>query len=101
MRRYSPDMERVLVLRLEFSRPDIIVCATTSSTPIFSGRYVSEGAHVCALGSHEPRSREVDGFLVGRSTVVVEDQGRPSSFKSSGMAWEDLAVAENAFRLGL
>ena len=30
---------------------------------------------VCAIGSHEPRSREVDGFLVGRSTVVVEDQG--------------------------
>ena len=124
----------------EVARADIIVCATTSSTPIFSERYVSDGAHVCAIGSHEPRSREVDGFLVGRSTVVVEDQAtalresgdilmaieegvfssssmfsisdlvrdpsrvidnsRPSLFKSSGMAWEDLAVAERAFRQG-
>ena len=124
----------------EVASADIIVCATTSSTPIFSGRYVSDGAHVCAIGSHEPRSREVDGFLVGRSTVVVEDQAtalresgdilmaieegvfssssmfsisdlvldrsrvidnsRPSLFKSSGMAWEDLAVAERAFRQG-
>ncbi len=82
------------------AKADIIVCATTSSTPIFNGRYVSEGAHVSAIGSHESSSREIDGFLVGRSTVVVEDQGRPSLFKSSGMAWEDLAVAERAFRQG-
>lgn len=124
----------------EVAKADIIVCATTSSTPVLSGRYVSDGAHVCAIGSHQPSSREVDGFLVGRSTVVVEDQAtalresgdiimaieegafssssmfsiselvrnpsqvmgnsRPSLFKSSGMAWEDLAVAECAFRVG-
>lgn len=124
----------------EVAKADIIVCATTSSTPVFSGRHVSDGAHVCAIGSHQPGSREVDGFLVGRSTVVVEDQAtalresgdiilaieegafssssmfsisdlvrnpsqvmgnsRPSLFKSSGMAWEDLAVAECAFRAG-
>ena len=124
----------------EVANADIIVCATTSSTPVVSGRYVSDGAHVCAIGSHQPNSREVDGFLVGSSTVVVEDQAtalresgdilmaieegafssssmfsirdlvrdpsqvidnsRSSLFKSSGMAWEDLAVAERAFRAG-
>lgn len=124
----------------EVANADIIVCATSSSTPVFSGPLVSAGTHVCAIGSHEPSSREVDGFLVGHSTVVVEDQAtalresgdiimaieegafsstamfsirdlvvdpsrvidlsRPSLFKSSGMAWEDLAVAERAFRQG-
>jgi ornithine cyclodeaminase/alanine dehydrogenase-like protein (mu-crystallin family) len=132
--------EELTEINREVAEADIIVCATSSSTPLFSGRYVSEGAHVCAIGSHEPRSREVDGSLVGRSTVVVEDQAtslresgdilmaieegvfssssmfsisdlvrdpsgvinnsRPSLFKSSGMAWEDLAVAERAFRQG-
>lgn len=119
---------------------DLIVCATTSSSPVFDGRQVSDGACVIAIGSHEPRVREVDGILVGRSTVVVEEQAtalrecgdvimaieegtfsasslfsirdlvndpgqvtdhsRPALFKSSGMAWEDLAIAECAFRTG-
>ena len=76
---------------------------------------------VCAIGSNEPRWREVDGLLVGRSTAIVEgvvfssssmfsirdltrdpsreiDHNRPSFFKSSGMAWDYLAVAERVFR---
>ena len=65
----------------EVAKADIIVCATTNSTSIFSGRCVSGGAHVC-----EPNG--------------VIDNSRPSLFKSSGMAWEDLAVAERAFRQG-
>lgn len=117
---------------------ELIVCATTSTTPIFDGRLVSDGACVIAVGSHEPRVREVDGVLVGRSRVVVEETGtalresgdiimaieegllnatslislahlvnapdefidptKPSLFKSSGMAWEDLLVAELVFR---
>lgn len=117
---------------------DLIVCATTSSTPVFNGRYVSNSACVIAVGSHEPDVREVDGGLVGRSRVVVEDKSTalrecgdivmaideklldstslismadlvntptefadltgPSLFKSSGMAWEDLVIAELVFR---
>ena len=120
------------------SNSDIVVCATTSTTPVFSGRQVSAGACVIALGSHEPNVREVDADLVGRSLVFVEDkstalrecgdivmaieegyfeakslislselvnnphlandQSRPKLFKSSGMAWEDLVVAERIFR---
>jgi ornithine cyclodeaminase/alanine dehydrogenase-like protein (mu-crystallin family) len=115
-------------------KADLIVCATTGATPLFRGRAVSDGTCVLAIGSHEPKVREVEGALVGRSNVFVEDratalresgdvimaidegfleaaalisirdlvlahttialEAKPSLFKSSGMAWQDLAVAE-------
>jgi ornithine cyclodeaminase len=112
---------------------DVIVCATTASTPLFDSRLVPDRAVVIVIGAHEAANREVDGDLLARSTVVVEDRatalreagdvvlavaegklspdalipmaevirglavpdpGRPYVFKSVGMAWEDLAVAE-------
>lgn len=116
---------------------DLIVCATSSRVPLFSGNKVKAGACVIAVGSHEPGAREVDGQLVGRSLLVVEDRAtalreagdvviaitegfldtsslvpladliinpaahtdpsRPSLFKSSGMGWEDLVLAERIF----
>ncbi len=51
----------------------IIVCATTASEPVFDGALVGDDAFVVAVGSHERDRREVDGELVGRSQVVVED----------------------------
>lgn len=137
-------MTSSIILRSETARmrdavgtADLIVCATTSATPVFDGQYVRNGACVVAVGSHEPTVREVDASLVERSRVVVEDTAtalresgdivmaieegrfdatalisltdlvnspigsfdptRPSLFKSSGMAWEDLIVAELVF----
>ena len=51
----------------------IIVCATTASEPVFDGALVGDDAFVVAVGSHERDRRELDGELVGRSQVVVED----------------------------
>jgi ornithine cyclodeaminase len=67
---------------------------------------------VIAVGSHEPDARELDSALLGRTTVVVEDDlvpmrdvvtgtvprpaDRPPVFTSVGMAWEDPVVAEAA-----
>ena len=116
---------------------DVIVCATTARTPLFDAAAVRDDAVVLAVGTHEPDARELDGALLGRSTVVVEDvadgaarggdvvlaieeghlgadrlvpladlvtgraapdPGRPVVFKSTGMSWEDLAVAEALVR---
>lgn len=52
---------------------DLIVCATTSPTPLFDGSLVADHACVLAIGSHEPDCRELDSTLMARSTVVVED----------------------------
>jgi ornithine cyclodeaminase len=54
---------------------DIIVCATSSSVPVFDSRDVNQAAVVIAVGSHQPDAREVDAALVGRSQVIVDDVG--------------------------
>lgn len=116
---------------------DVVVCATTARTPLFGAADVSDDTVVLAVGTHEPDARELDGALLGRATVVVEDVaaalreagdvvlaieeghldvdrlcpladlvtgrarpdlGRPVVFKSTGMSWEDLAVAEALVR---
>jgi ornithine cyclodeaminase/alanine dehydrogenase-like protein (mu-crystallin family) len=111
---------------------DIVVCATTSRTPLFDSSLLRNAVIVVAVGSHEPGAREVDAKLCGRAHVIVEDAAtalreagdiiqaiaegslaeaelislkrvvtdpdsvphdRPIFFKSTGMSWEDLAIA--------
>ncbi|GAB96248.1 ornithine cyclodeaminase [Kineosphaera limosa] len=54
---------------------DILICATTSRTPILASEQVRDGACVVAVGSHHPDARELPGDLMGRALVVVEDVG--------------------------
>lgn len=54
-------------------RAQLIVCATSSATPVIDGSWVADGACVVAIGSHEPDRRELDASLLARSLVVVED----------------------------
>jgi len=51
---------------------DVVTCATTSSRPVFSGRDLSPGAHVDAVGAFRPTTREVDTETVKRARVVVD-----------------------------
>jgi len=113
---------------------DIVVCATTSSVPVFDGSLPADHACVLAVGSHDPGGRELDERVFARAErIVVEDRATalreagdvilamaagactaddlidvaelmalpPSSgrsvFKSVGMGWEDLVVAEAAY----
>ena len=54
-------------------RAGLVVCATSSATPVIDGDWVADGACVVAIGSHEPDRRELDEALLGRSLVIVED----------------------------
>ncbi|MFE7466952.1 ornithine cyclodeaminase family protein [Streptomyces sp. NPDC057499] len=56
----------------EVATADLVLCCTTSGTPLFDGALVPDGATVVAVGSHTPDAREVDSTLVARSAVVVE-----------------------------
>jgi ornithine cyclodeaminase len=66
----------------DVAEADVVVCATTSRTPLFDGGLVRPGSVVVAVGSHEPGAREVDDTLVGAATVVVE--ARSAALREAG-----------------
>ncbi len=53
---------------------DIVVTATTSRTPVFAGALVEPGSHVTGVGSYTPEMREVDGDLLRRARVFVDQR---------------------------
>jgi alanine dehydrogenase len=50
----------------------LIVCATTSPTPILFGADLTPGTHVDAVGAFRPTDRELDGEAIRRARVVVD-----------------------------
>ncbi|MEV5610628.1 ornithine cyclodeaminase family protein [Streptomyces sp. NPDC052225] len=54
-------------------RADLVVCATSSATPLFDSSHLGAESVVLAVGSHEPGAREVDSAFAARAQVVVED----------------------------
>lgn len=51
---------------------DIICACTTSATPLFAGHAPASGAHINAVGSYQPDTRELDSALLSAAQVVVE-----------------------------
>ena len=57
----------------EAARDSEVICTTTaSSSPILEGDWVSNGAHVNAVGASTPNLRELDTTLVARSRLFVD-----------------------------
>ncbi|MEV0269270.1 ornithine cyclodeaminase family protein [Hamadaea sp. NPDC050747] len=52
---------------------NVIICATTSTQPVFDSSELRDDAVVAAIGAHTPDAREVDAAFCGRATVIVED----------------------------
>ncbi|MFW0185037.1 ornithine cyclodeaminase family protein [Rothia sp. CCM 9418] len=116
---------------------ELILCTTTSSTPLFEVEDISPHAVIVAVGSHTPQAREVSSSVMEVAEVIVEDiatalrecgdvicaiedgvlaedklyplckivsgdlkvrSERPIVFKTSGMGWEDLTLAEAIVR---
>jgi len=88
--RYSERMSKKLGFEIEVAESpkeaihdaDIVICATTSTTPVFSGRWLKPGTHINAIGSHNPGTREVDTESVRRSKVVVDS--REAALREAG-----------------
>jgi ornithine cyclodeaminase len=66
----------------DVAHADVVVCATTSRTPLFDGGLLPSHTTVVAIGSHEPTAREVDDATVCGSTVVVE--ARSAALREAG-----------------
>ncbi|HKQ96738.1 MAG TPA: ornithine cyclodeaminase family protein, partial [Candidatus Polarisedimenticolia bacterium] len=70
---------------------DIVVTATSSPTPVLSGAWIAQGAHVNAVGSNRSDRRELDGDAVARASLIVCD-----SIDQAGREAGDLLLAERA-----
>ena len=51
---------------------DLIVCATTSVTPVVFGADLQPGVHVDAVGAFRPAERELDSEALRRARLVVD-----------------------------
>jgi len=83
-------------VRAAVAAADVVVCATSSPTPLFDGAALGEHAVVVAIGAHTATTREVDSAAVARSTVVVES--RASALRESGTVL--VPMAEGALAEG-
>ena len=60
----------------------IICAATSSSTPLVMGAWISNGAHIDLVGSYRPDTRESDDAAIGMARVFVDD--RAAAMKEAG-----------------
>ena len=74
---------------------DMIVLATASREPVVQSGWISNGAHVCAVGACRPDQREMDSALVARGRVFVDS--RTGALAEAGdiiLAMKDGAINE-------
>jgi ornithine cyclodeaminase/alanine dehydrogenase-like protein (mu-crystallin family) len=126
--------------REALARADIICTCTTSSEPVVTSDDVKAGCHINAVGAFNASMRELDGQLMARGRIFVEERASAlieagdiikaiqedkirqdamiadlreaisgtalrrnehevTIFKSVGIAFEDLVVASEVYRL--
>lgn len=71
-RAFASEMDAEVGTVADVASADVVVCATTSRTPLFDGGLLPPHVTVVAVGAHERDAREVDDTTVRSSTVVVE-----------------------------
>jgi alanine dehydrogenase len=61
---------------------DVIVVATSATTPVLRGKWLAPGVHINAVGATRPNWRELDDEVLRRATIYVES--REAALKESG-----------------
>jgi len=61
---------------------DLIVTATSSQEPVLNKDWISSGAHVNAIGTHSPNSREIDSATIAAARIFVDR--RESALNEAG-----------------
>lgn len=76
------------------SEKDIIICATSSRTPVFHGRHIDEGTHLNVVGSNWWNKAEIDDTTVRRADVIACDSIEQCKIEAGDFA---AALEEGAF----
>lgn len=51
---------------------DIIVTATSANEPVLKREWIADGAHINAIGTHSPQSREIDTATMAAARVFTD-----------------------------
>jgi ornithine cyclodeaminase len=74
---WSPDAARSVAIAASAQEAlrgaDVVCTATTATSPVFDDTWVSEGAHINAIGAFTPRMCEVPPETLARAVIVVDD----------------------------
>ncbi len=79
----APEVNLVSTPKQVVADADIVICATTSGTPLFDGNDLQLGTHITAVGTFVPEKREVDTTTIRRSNRIVVDS-REDSLQEAG-----------------
>lgn len=61
---------------------DIVVTATSAHEPVIRREWIANGAHINAIGTHSPQSREIDTATMGAARIFVDR--RESALNEAG-----------------
>ncbi|TFK38476.1 hypothetical protein BDQ12DRAFT_631010 [Crucibulum laeve] len=65
-------------IKVALSAADLVVCATSATSPLFPSSWIRSGTHIILIGSYTPSMREADAELIRRSIPTSTDQLRRS-----------------------
>ncbi len=68
----APQVNLVKTPKEAVSNADIIITATTSSTPVFNGEDIKLGTHITAIGAYTPEMQEIDAITVNQARIIVD-----------------------------
>jgi ornithine cyclodeaminase len=61
---------------------DIVVTATSAQEPVIRREWIADGAHINAIGTHSPQSREIDAATMAAARIFVDR--RESALNEAG-----------------
>ena len=64
---------------------DIVVTATTASTPVVRSEWLAAGTHINAIGANFPQKRELDDAAVRRAAVIAVDSVEQSQLEAGDL----------------
>lgn len=68
---------------------EMVVCATTSKTPVIKGEWLQAGAHVSTLGTKGRSAVEIDAAVLARAAWIVSDTPEQSRAYVGGCIVDD------------
>lgn len=100
--RYGFPIEPVETVEQAVSGADLVVLATTAGEPVVKREWIAPGAHLNAVGSSIPSTREVDSALMNASSLFVDR--RESTINEAGdylLALKEGAIGPDHIRAEL